>query len=332
MTKHSFLNHETLEHRHSSRDKEVASNLLADAYDFCRKSGQATSVVTGGMLEGAAKDAQLELKNPKHLEELAWDGVKGGVTGKLVGLGARLHPLIGLGAAGMTAYTFQRDTIPLLEKRLPELQNYWEGAYHANDPRTLESIKADVSQDFGHTALKLGINGGMALVGLRCGAKAGDYAKPRIQQLMKFSCENLRETSGKWQLKAIYADQILKNKPRGAKVSHLESGTYFDFADKSYLVHHKDGSKFHLSRNGIATTYRTDGSKVSEIPGIMRVETSPKGDITFKYHADGYLETHKTNGSIVKEFPTGVRETHKPNGDFFREVPHQPIELFRKQS
>lgn len=329
MSKHSDHGHGNLEHGVNTKENDTGINLFAEAYDFCRRTGQATAIVTGGMVDGALEDAKKEFQNPNQLAGLAWTGIKGGVTGKVIGFGARLHPLVGLGAAGVSIYTFQNETIPSLQKRVPELINYWDRAYSENNPRKLEMLKTAVSNDFGHTALKLGINGGMALAGFGFGAKVGDYAKPRIQQLTKFSCENLRETSGKWQLKTIYVDKLLKNKPLGAKVSHLESGTYFDFADRSYMVHYKDGSRFHLSQSGIGTTYRADGSKCSEIPGVMRVETSARGDTTFKYHADGYMETHKRNGSIVKEFPTGIRETHKPNGDFFREVPHQPIELFR---
>jgi hypothetical protein len=306
------------------------TTLFDSGYDVCQRTEHATEVVFGGLLDGAVKEAERQRHDPKIAAHEAWRRVMSGLGGKAIGLGCRLHPLLGAGAVGMSLYSFGKETAPMLSRTIPELQKYWDKAYDESDPTMLSFYKSKVGSEFGHAALELGINGSLAVIGFGGGLKTGDYVKPRLKSLMR-SCENLRETSGINTMKAVYLDKILQQRKFGAKLKVAESGKYVFYPDKSYEAHYADGSVFHMSKRGIGSTVKPDGSKTTEIPGVMRIERRQNGDQIFKYHQDGLVETHKKNGNVVRELSDGVRETRKPNGDVFREVPFQPIELIRKK-
>jgi len=325
MSKHEAV-HRASDHTKAEPHQDASANLIGCVLNTYERTTRATGTVAGGLWDGAVYDAQKQFHDPGHLAEETWGAIKSGITGKAIGLGARICPPLAVGAIGYSLYSFGTETAPTLGKKIPELEKLWHKAYEETDENKLAAIKNKVGTEYGHTALQLGVNGTMAIVGFGAGLKTGTFVKG-----VQHSGEILKETSHTNPFKAVYMDKVLQQKPHGSRVVVDGDRKTVYHADKSYDVHYGDGSTF-SKKPGLPGEMRyANGEVTREVPGVMRIKDKPNGDRTYKYHDSGLLETHKPSGTVIKEFSDGVVETHRKNGFIYREHPNGSAEVLKKQ-
>ena len=162
---------------------------------------------------------------------------------------------------------------------------------------------------YGRETLVLTANGAMAVIGFGCGLKAGSTIKSRSGATQR-SNDALRN----WPFKGPvdHHASLEKIKQYATHVSKDEFGNVlYRHPHNSYSVAYSDGSKFYKSPKGYTKTNYANGEKATELPGVMRIMDKLNGDRVYTYHSDGAVVTHRRNGIVIKENPTGSVETCK---------------------